>query len=219
MIKIFKYLGLSFLALISFYFFSALILQNVFIGEKKLKADNKFVAYVSSGEIHTEFVFPVSNILFNWTDLIPVSQVTTKIPAPKYISIGWGSRDFFFNMKSWDNINFPVVLGAIFLPGESALHVEYLENLDTVTFPLYLTPKEYLELIAYIKDFFILDQQGKVQKISDYNYYETDKFFKSHHRYHMFNTCNMWTQNGLEKINAKRPLWSPGKYGIEKALQ
>lgn len=221
MIKILKYLFFGFISFFSCYLVSSLVLENVFIGEKKLKANAKFVAYVSSADIHTEFIFPVSNELFNWTEIVPVSLVTNKIPAPKYISIGWGSRDFFFNMKTWDEINFPVVLRAIFLPGESTLHVEYLEDMGrgTEIFPLYLTKKEYLDLITYIKDFFILDHERKVQKISDFNYYETDKFFKSHGSYHMFNTCNMWTQKGLEKINALRPVWSPGKYGINNAMK
>lgn len=218
MIKFFKYVCFSFLVFAFSYLFAALILQNIYVGEKKLKGANKFLAYVSSSQIHTEFIFPVTNSLFDWTKLVPVKIVTTKISDPKYISIGWGSRDFFFNMKTWDDINFPVVLGAIFLPGESALHVEYLENLDSEVYPLFLTEKEYLDLIDYIKEFFILDQQQKVQVISDFSYYQTDKFFKSNHSYHMFNTCNMWTLNGLKKIDAKRPLWSPGKYGIENAF-
>jgi hypothetical protein len=29
----------------------------------------------------------------------------------------------------------------------------------------------------------------------------------------------MWTQKGLESIDAKRPLWTPFKYGIENAMQ
>lgn len=218
--KLLKYVFISFISLIATYVISALVLESVFVGNKRLNDNTKFMAYVSSSDIHTEFVFPVSNDLFNWTELIPVNLVTKSILAPKYISIGWGSKDFFFNMRTWDEINFPVVFGAIFFPGESTLHVEYLENLDKTSkvFPLYLTKNEYLDLITFIKDFFILDAQGKVQKISEFSYYETDKFFKSRHSYHMFNTCNMWTLKGLEKINWKRPVWSPSKYGIENAL-
>lgn len=221
MIKFFKYVSYIFIGFFSCYLVSSLVLENVFIGEKKLKSNRTYIAYVSSADIHTEFIFPVSNELFNWTEIIPVNLVTNKIPEPKYISIGWGSRDFFFNMKTWDEINYPVVLKAIFLPGESTLHVEYLKDTGkgTEKFPLFLTKKEYLDLISYVKNFFILDSERKVQKISDFSYYETDKFFKSYGSYHMFNTCNMWTQKGLEKINALRPIWSPGKYGINKAMK
>lgn len=122
-------------------------------------------------------------------------------------------------MKTWDEIKILVILKAIFLPGESVLHVEYLKDLNQAlpVRPLYLTKDEYLKLISYIKSYFFLDSKGNVQKISDYSYYGTDKFFKSHHRYHILNTCNIWTQKGLKIINARRPVWSPFKYGIEKA--
>lgn len=216
-----KYAVLIMILLTGSYLSLALILQNILIGETKSQHPAEFQAYVSSSDIHTEFVFPVSNSLFDWRELIPVNSVTNQIPDPKYISIGWGSRDFFFNMKTWDEIKWGVILKAVFLPGESVLHVEYLRDLNESpkVYPLYLTKDEYLKMISFIKNYFVLDDKGRVQKVSEYSYYVTDKFFKSHHRYHMLNTCNMWTQKGLESINAKRPLWAPFKYGIENAMQ
>lgn len=218
--KILKYIGLFFILIISSYLGLALILQNIFTGESKSQGHAKFEAYVSSSAIHTEFIFPVSNPLFNWNELIPIESVTTQIPYPKYIAIGWGSRDFFFNMRTWDEIKWGVILKTVFLPGESVLHIEYLKDVSDLPkiYPLYLTKDEYLKLVSFIKGYFVLDEKGHVQKISEYSYYETDKFFKSHHTYHMLNTCNMWTQKGLESINAKRPLWAPFKYGIENAM-
>lgn len=219
--KLFKLSGFFLLFIIASYFCLAFLLQNIFTGEYKSKDPSKFEAYVTSSEIHTEFVFPVSNSLFNWAELIPVSSITNQFSDPKYISIGWGNRDFFFNMKTWDDIKWGVVIKAILLPGESVLHVEYLKDLSdsSEVYPLYLTKDDYLKLVMFIKDYFVLDEKGQVQKISDYSYYETDKFFKSHHTYHMFDTCNVWTQKGLESINAKRPLWTPFKYGIENAMK
>lgn len=219
--KILKYIGLFLVLFIVSYMGLALILQNVFIGENKSQDTNKFEAYVSSSEIHTEFVFPISNPLFNWAELIPVESVTTQIPDPKYIAIGWGSREFFLNMRTWDEIKWGVILKTVFLPGESALHVEYLKDLydSPKIYPLYLTKDEYLKLVSFIKNYFVLDEKGHVQKISEYSYYETDKFFKGHHTYHIFNTCNTWTQRGLEAIDAKRPIWAPFKYGIENAME
>ncbi|MEA9357607.1 TIGR02117 family protein [Bacteriovorax sp. PP10] len=219
--KTLKYLALFLLFIIGTYLGLALILQNIFTGEYKSQDQTKFEAYVSSSEIHTEFVFPVSNTLFSWNQFIPVSSVTTQIPDPKYIAIGWGSRNFFFNMKTWDEIKWGVILKAVFLPGESVLHVEYLKDLSESPkiYPLYLTKDDYLKLVSFIKSYFVLDEKGHAQKISEFSHYETDKFFKSHHSYHMLNTCNMWTQKGLEAIDAKRPIWAPFKYGIENAMQ
>lgn len=219
--RILTYAGLSIVFIAGLYLGLALILQSIFTGESKSLDHAKFQAYVSSSDIHTEFVFPVSNSLFNWQEFIPVESVTTQLQDPKYISIGWGSRDFFFNMRTWDEIKWGVILQAIFLPGESVLHIEYLKDLNDSpkVYPLYLTKEEYLKLVSFIKGHFVLDEKGHIQKISEFSYYDTDKFFKSYHSYHMLNTCNMWTQKGLESIDAKRPLWTPFKYGIENAMQ
>lgn len=218
--KILKYAGLFFVLIAGLYLGLALILQNIFSGDYKTKDNTKFQVYVSSSAIHTEFVFPVSNSFFNWKELIPVESVTTQFRDPKYIGIGWGSRDFFFNMKTWDEIKWGVILKAVFLPGESVLHIEYSKDLNDSShvYPLYLTKEEYLKLVSFIKSYFVLDEKGHVQKVSEYSYYDTDKFFKSYHSYHMFNTCNMWTQKGLKAIDARRPLWAPFKYGIENAM-
>lgn len=203
------------------YLTGAFILQKFFIGEEKNIDPEKKVIYVSSGLIHTEFIFPASNSLFQWKNVIPINTVTTIIHDPLYISIGWGSKDFFFNMKTWKEIKWDVLIKAIFFSGESAMHVEYLKEINNSQeiYPLYLTDDEYLTIVSFVKSYFLLDPKGKIQKISEFSYYGTDKFFKAHHNYHMFNTCNMWTKNGLETINAKRPLWTPFKYGIENAMQ
>lgn len=77
------------MTLISLYLLPALVLQNLMIGEKKTEGNNKFVAFVASGGIHTEFIFPTSNSIFDWTQVIPVNLVTEKMLLPKFISIGW----------------------------------------------------------------------------------------------------------------------------------
>ncbi|MDD4972756.1 MAG: DUF2459 domain-containing protein [Bacteriovorax sp.] len=219
MINIFKYLALIILLLISLYLLLAFLLQYIIIGERKGNGHDKFIAYIAAGSIHTEFIFPISNSLFDWTQLIPINQVTNKIINPQFISIGWGSKDFFLNMKDLSSLKVLVVLKTIILPSESALHVEYILDLkDTLPArPLYLTSGEYLKLITYIKDYFLLDSKGNVQKINEFSYYNTDKFFKSHHQYTILNTCNIWTLKGLKIINARRPVWSPLKYGIVNA--
>jgi uncharacterized protein (TIGR02117 family) len=219
MINIFKYFALIAIILISLYLLLAVLLQSIMIGDRKVESHDKFMVYIASGSIHTEFIFPVSNSLFDWTKFIPINQVTNKIINPKFISIGWGSKYFYLNMKDLSSLKILVILKTILLPSESALHVEYaLDLTDTLpSRPLYLTSSEYLKLVTFIKDYFLLDSKGNVQKINEYSYYNTDKFFKSHHRYNILNTCNIWTLNGLKTIGARRPLWSPLKYGIVNA--
>lgn len=203
------------------YLFSALVLSSILIGKIKNKENTPYLVYVVSSNIHTDFIFPLKNELYDWTSLIPMEPIFGRKLDLSYISIGWGSKEFFFEMKNWDPRKIKVILKAVFIPSESAVHVDFLKDIPTneAVYPLRINRNDYLKLVHFILRTFDYDSGHKVQLISEFTYYGTDRFFKSPKKYHLFNTCNMWTNEGLKSINWKRPVWSPFKYGIDYALK
>ena len=192
--------------------------MSVSIGEEKKQKPETYLVYLTSGQIHTEFVFELEAAPVNWEKFLGEELVTEINPSKKikYISIGWGEKRFFYEMATWDQLTFELAFSAIFLPSRSAVHVELAETLSPYLkhYRLYLSKEEYLSLYEFIKDSFDLEN-GRPKKIDDYNYYKRDRFFWGKGNYHLFRTCNMWSVEGLKKIKAKRPLWSPGKQGID----
>lgn len=202
------------------------IIAAVFLGliqhEKNLSSrDSRYLVYVSSGDIHTEFVLPVKNDLFDFNSVLPIVRVFPDTAKIKFVSIGWGSREFFFETKNWKDLKLSVVLKTIFLFSESALHVEYLEVLpqNQPMFPLQIDQGAYQKLVSFILRSFALDENHRVQQLGDFSYYGNDRFFKGHKTFHIFRTCNEWTNEGLEEIGWRRPFWSPFKFGVEMALR
>lgn len=203
------------------YFLSALVFSLIQIGNDQKNGDRPYLVYVISSSIHTEFLFPLKNELFDWTSLISINEIFKDKSRPSYVSISWGSKEFFFETKTWSDLKFKVVLKAVFVPSESAVHVDFLHKIpvNEKIYPLKLDRDDYLKLIQFVQSSFLYDRDHKVQKLGDFSYYGTDRFFKGSRKYDSFYTCNIWTSDGLKSINWKRPLWSPFKYGIEYALK
>lgn len=91
------------------------------------------------------------------------------------------------------------------------MHVEYAEEVSEGK-RLYVTEVEYARLIQFIKGSFKF-VDGKLGQPID-GYFPTDKFYQAAGSYHLFNTCNTWTNRGLKLIKQRTALWTPYKWGI-----
>lgn len=203
-----------------FYFFFALILGVVQL--EKTAGDDKarHQIYVISSDIHTEFILPLKNEITDFSSVLPDEQFPDH-ESIKYLSMGWGSKDFFFEMQTWDQLKWGVLFRSVFLPSESAVHVEYLKEIPKhdLVFPLMIDDEAYQRLSTFILNSFAYDQNKRVQQLGHFSYYGNDRFYAGEQRYHLFTTCNEWTNKGLEAIGWRRPVWSPFKYAIEMAVR
>ena len=105
------------------------------------------------------------------------------------------------------------------MPSESAIHVEYNSSLNPNLqhYQIHLSRDRYLALVNFVTKSFKL-KDGKIDKIDQFSYFDRDSFFWGVESYHLFNTCNMWTARGLESAGIDHPLWSPFRFGINRAL-
>lgn len=211
---------LLFLSPFVLYILFALILGVVQLEKTVPPEKARQLVYVVSSDIHTEFIVPLKNDLFDFSSVLPEEQFPDHKDI-RYISIGWGSRDFFFEMQTWDEVKPGVIFRSVFLPSESAVHVEYLKELPSheLVFPLIIDDSAYKKLTAFIMNSFAFDKNNRVQQLGNFSYYGNDRFYAGKNRYHLFTTCNEWTNKGLEVIGWTRPVWSPFKYGIEMAVR
>lgn len=183
----------------------------------------EYVFYVSSGEIHSEFVFDLTQSPYEWEEFLPVettSQYTIERSRARYLAIGWGSKRFFYEFLTWSDLSFELAVSSTLLGGPSAVHVEYSEDLRPGLryYQIKVTRENYLKLVQFIKDSFRLDGSGQVQRIDNFNYFNRDSFYWGRDSYHLFRTCNMWTAQGLAVAQVSRPIWAPFHFGIDRAL-
>lgn len=188
------------------------------------EGSQEYIFYVSSGDIHSEFVFDLTQSPYDWEAFLPVALVShfsLEHERARYLSIGWGSKRFFYEFLTWDDLSLDLAISSTLLGGPSAVHAEYSERLrDGLRYyEIKVSKERYLKLVQFIRDSFLLDANEKVQQIDKFNYFGRDSFFWGRESYHLFRTCNMWTAEGLAIANVQRPVWAPFHFGIDRALK
>jgi uncharacterized protein (TIGR02117 family) len=163
--------------------------------------------YVKSNGIHTDICLPVKNDQMDWQSFVPVSHYP-KVKSFQYISIGWGDKGFFLDTPTWDDLTFTTAFTAAFLPSPTAMHVQYLETEPLVSESTkfeFVSPEKYSALVAFVCGSF--DQSNeKVNLIENRGYWYNDNFYEAKGSYHLFNTCNAWTNEAL-KVAGVRTAW------------
>ncbi len=219
--KFFKLIVYSFLkvvefllAFIAFYLTVSLVFMSISVGKESRKKE--ITVYMKSDGIHTDFVLPVKNELKNWENTFHFENAKNVDSTSKYISIGWGDQGFFLNTPQWSDLTFSTAFNACFYLGKSAIHTNYLKELDFhykhVAFKI--SKKEYKLLCRYIEKSLKVSNNKIPVCIKGRGYWDSDAFYESNGSYGLFNTCNSWINSGLKTAGLKACLWSPLNSGI-----
>ena len=192
-----------------------LIITPTFISSGVRPSGGKITIYLISNEIHTDFVLPVKNDVFDWESFWNPEDFKSR--PGEWVEIGWGDKEFYQKTPTWDKFDFSVGLKALFLPSDSAVHINYLSG-SPENYPrsarLEISPETYQKLVMAIKSQFKLRNQVPAL-IYIAGYSDTDNFYDAHGTFSIFKTCNVWTSDMLAEAGLKHPLWSPTKYGLE----
>lgn len=192
--------------------------------KKEFKGDKKYKIYIATGSIHADFILPTKSDLINWDDFIKLSDFKSFNSEPKYIQLGWGERDFYLKMRKMSNLTTKVALRAVLVPSPSLMHITYHSELPSTYYELkevLLTKEQYETLINYLKSGFKFVKNAPILVPNQgyYNYPEMkDNFYEGQGSYHMFQTCNMWTTEGMYQSGIRASIFSPFKYGVAKFI-
>lgn len=148
--------------------------------------------YIVSHGWHTGLVVPADTI----SDRLP--QLKTRFPDAGYIEFGWGDHSFYKAKE----ITLGLALHSILLPTDSVMHTVALPVTPDRYFigsevkSLCLDSLTYSRLLDHIVTGFRLDDDGQIETL-DKGIYGDSQFYTGHGDYHLFNTCNKWTAQGL----------------------
>lgn len=164
--------------------------------------------FITSNGVHLDIIVPVE-------DLYPqlVTQLNFK-KGTKYISFGWGDKDFYINTPEWSDLKFSVAFKALFLKSQTALHVtgypQSYGSWRSVTIC-----DEQLEILNnYISKSFIKDEKGSINGFKVKGYGINDNFYDARGSFSVFKTCNIWTNTALKETGIKTSVWSPFDFGV-----
>lgn len=188
------------------------------VGEQ---AESGVKIYVKTNGVHTDICVPVEHEDINWKSFIPTEDFP-EVKSHSYLSFGWGDKGFFLDTPTWDDLTFSTAFTAAFLPSPTAMHVQYLESEPVVSATVkqkFVTPENYLDLTNFIKKSFRKNVSGEVDLIANKGYWHNDNFYEANGSYHLFNTCNKWTNDALKIAGIKTAVLALFSDGIMRHLE
>ena len=199
-------------------FLSSYLLLGHFLGGITVNADfepdpNGIEIFVISNGVHTDIAVPAVSAQKDWTELFDPSTFQPPITdqAPAYVSFGWGDRGLYEKVPTWDDLTFGILFTSMLLPTRSAVHVSYFlnrPNESSNVISIQISPNQYDQLIAEILATIELED-GSPQSLNCCFYPNfRDQFYSSPFKYHIFYTCNMWTNETLKKIGLPAAKWA-----------
>jgi uncharacterized protein (TIGR02117 family) len=188
------------------------------VGE--LQTEGEVTIYIKTNGVHTDICLPVESELFDWKTMLPTSDYP-KANGFQYVSIGWGDKGFFLDTPEWSDLTFSTAMNAAFLPSGTAMHVAYLSRAPQISesvAKVFIDISAHQILINYIQKSF-KKSDNKVVLIPNRGYWNNDNFYEAHGNYHLFNTCNAWTNQALKTIGVKTGWLSFSSDGIMSHLK
>lgn len=169
--------------------------------------------YILTNGVHTDIVLPIKSIKHDWSNFISSSSTKNAERNYRLISFGWGDKGFYLKTPTWAELKFSTAFKAMFGLSSTAMHVSYYkelqesENCKKIT----VSNDTLQRLIIEIKKSFA---QSKPVAIPNAYYSNNDCFYDAVGTYHLFQTCNTWTNTTLKNVGLPACLWTAFDRGI-----
>ena len=208
--KTIKKIIIGIISILIAYILLVILLPHIGVRAETVQKIKEINIYIKSNGVHTDIVLPLKNKYYNWT--IKFKQKHTPKPSDnmKLIAIGWGDQGFYLNTPTWSDLTIKTACTAAFGLGTTALHTTYYQNLkeDGNCVKITLTPEQYNTLCNYIIASAPQKNGEFINIKTNANYGNHDAFYKANGTYHVFKTCNTWTNNALKVCGQNACLWT-----------
>jgi uncharacterized protein (TIGR02117 family) len=166
---------------------------------------------VASNDWHTSLLLPRQTPVWNWDETIEPQDISSlaEASARQWLSFGWGERSFYAETPQFADFSFQKAFYAVFVSEQFVLHVglEHQPIPDESLRVLSVNSAQYLSLVNYVKQTFLLDDKGKARRVLD-GFSQTDAFFDAGMDYTLLFTCNTWVAEALRSAGIPTPWWS-----------
>ena len=175
------------------------------------------VAYVISNDAHTSLCLPVRTKYTDWLEFIGLPEERFGDTGDLYAFFGWGDREFFVRTPTWADLTLNTALESLFWPTDGAMLISFfrgpfIEN--RLQARLLLGDGELRTIEGYIKESFLLAPGGGPEELAVEEeilrkWGRNEFFYLARYSYHLFFTCNNWTNRGLKRAGIRTALWAP----------
>lgn len=207
----------AFLAFILVYIIAEFTLSRIAVNKDQTPFPKDYTIYLLSNGVHTDIVLPIHTSTIHWMDIFPINHTIAADSTVQYIAIGWGDKGFYLETPEWSQLKPRVAFNAVTGLGDAALHITYYKTMSEgdKCVKVAISEAQYQALVQYVLESLDLDSDGKsilIQTTAQYGNF--DAFYEAKGSYHLFHTCNTWTNNALKAANMKACLWNTFDKGI-----
>lgn len=157
-----------------------------------LSEQDKQSVYLVDHGWHTGIVVPANAL----NAVLPF--LARDFPNARFYEVGWGDYDFY---QAEEN-TLGLALQALIWPGDGVLHIagfsiapeRYFYGGEVLA--LSLSNEAMTKLQHFIRDAFVLPGQGNRLREGLYG---DSHFYSAKGTFHLFNTCNSWVAEGLDR--------------------
>jgi len=188
-----------------FFLLVTVVLSFIKVGKETLEKETSAVVYLRSNGVHVDFVLP---------NQIVLQDIKQSMGDAKYYAIGWGDKDFFLQVRLFNELGLSVLCRALFVPSESLIHVVRLNKKESDWREIKLSSRQIENLNNYIYNAFEKGSKGELKKIKGFSYGKNDAFYQATGSYTILNTCNTWVNKGLKQCGLKASIWTPYSFTL-----
>jgi uncharacterized protein (TIGR02117 family) len=215
--KIIGYTLLSFIVFIGCYALAAHSLSRMGVEKEQTSDAQNISIFISTNGVHTDIVMPVKNEVIDWSKVFNYENTKGQDTVAEFIAMGWGDKGFYLETPEWSDLKFSVAFKAAFGLSNSAVHTSFYKRIreDSACKRINISIKQYQRLVDYVKKSLDFDEKGNTFFIkTDAVYGTNDAFYEAGGSYHLFHTCNTWSNNALKSCGQKAAVWTPFDTGI-----
>lgn len=170
--------------------------------------------FLFSNGVHVELALPVKAEDVDWGKFLKARDFGTWLDTPKYLGFGWGERRFLQEVPKWDDLSLGVAVTATLWPTPAAMSVVVLSGPPPPASwnrRVVVARENYAALAQFIRQSFTTDPTGEPILIGpcEYTKYARDNFYEANGAYHLFRTCNVWTNQALQEAGLRTAVWAP----------
>ncbi|MGY6708523.1 MAG: TIGR02117 family protein [Rhizobiaceae bacterium] len=166
---------------------------------------------VLANPIHTDIAFPADPDVMERLGFVGEDGLEIDHPGLHWIHMGWGSRTFYIETPTWDDLR-PGPLLRAFTIDESAMHVELAGEIDRAmegVMPIAVSEEAMFAMLDEALATFEQDRQGRPILIPHAAYGEFDLFYEAHGLFNALYGCNEWTGRVLRAGGIRTGWWNP----------
>lgn len=203
---------LAIISLFLLYGFAAILL-SAFGTNRADSGNNSQTIFLTTNGVHLDIIIAKEDLDENL--LIGLAHSSHE----NYFAFGWGDEDFYLNTPNWSDLSFKTAFKAVFLKGQSLVHLTRYQQPQADWVAVSLSPEELHRVNQLLFESFQTDSLGNKMLLVGKGYTYYDDFYKAKGSYSLFKTCNTWANAIFKKSGLKACLWTPFDFPLLRKHQ